>query len=256
MWSDVQRELAEILSSRLFPVLQSDPGYLVMLRNAGLTTIPDYQDGQVDASFSQAQKNWALSIPLRPQLKLHNSVANLPPAIRSQLETAARMCSQLAVMHVEGLRALEERHAEAMVLDRPLTIYRLWDADDDNRLRNWWFSGHLLHEAQRSSAAVNLTPQEWLRDALAISLNFGKCNRLSSLTIGDRVSLPAVEARGLPMSHYSRLGGRLSPNDPRVDAHGTVTPDYWRRLGQTFAGQKTQYFLPFVPPDRIHDVPW
>jgi hypothetical protein len=39
MWADVQRDLAQILSGRLFPVLATDPGYRVMLRNAGLASI-------------------------------------------------------------------------------------------------------------------------------------------------------------------------------------------------------------------------
>ena len=46
MWADVQRDLAEILSSRLFPILATDPGYRV-LRNAGLASIPESTDGKI-----------------------------------------------------------------------------------------------------------------------------------------------------------------------------------------------------------------
>lgn len=65
MWADVQRDLAQILSSRLFPILATDPGYRVMLRNAGLASIPERTDGKIDPDFAQAQSGWRSSVPMK-----------------------------------------------------------------------------------------------------------------------------------------------------------------------------------------------
>ena len=119
MWADVQRDLAQILSSRLFPILASDPGYRVLLRNAGLASIPDRTDGKIDPGFAQAQSGWRSSVPMKTPLKLHASVQQLPPAVRANLDSAARLCAQLAVMDVSGLGALRERRAKAIVLEGP-----------------------------------------------------------------------------------------------------------------------------------------
>jgi len=251
MWVDVQRDLAEILSSRLFPALTSDPGYRVMLRNAGLTSIPDYKDGKVDPGFAQAQRDWKESIPIETPINIRSSTEKLPPAIRLRLETAARMCTQLLIMDLDGLGALRERRAKAVIVEGPQTLYRIWDSDMDNRTRHWWFSEHLLKLATVQSAVAKQSVRDWLRDRLAVSLNFGKCDRISKLPLAAGAVLPAVEAWGLPMPQYSPI-----TRDASGKATGTADKDYWDKRGAMFQGQKTQYFLPFVPPDRIQDTTW
>jgi hypothetical protein len=248
MWADVQNELTEILSSRLFPVLASDPGYRVMLRNAGLTSIPDYKGGRVDPEFDTAQRNWGSSMPMKTPMNIRSPTEVLPPAVRLRLETAARMCAQLIVMKVDADGSLRERRAKAVILEGPTTLFRLWDSGKDNRTRHWWFSEHLLNlaEAQREQS-----PRDWLRDRLAVSFNFSKCDRISELTLGVRTGIPAVEAWGLPMPQYSPNASDARSNDNRE-----ACQDHSDKAGAIFQGQKTQYFLPFVPPDRIKDADW
>jgi hypothetical protein len=251
MWADVQFDLAQILSGRLFPTLTSDPGYRVLLRNAGLTSIPDSSSGNVDPVFAQAQDDWKLSIAMKTPLDIRSSTASLPPAIKSQLETAARMCAQLFIMDLNALDALRERRAKAVILESPVTLYRIWDSKMENRTRHWWFSEHLLKLAITESALANQSMQEWLRDRLAVSLNFGACDQLSEMKLFGNAAVPAIEALGLPMPMYSPI-----TRDATGVTRGKADKDYWDKLGAMFQGQKTQYFLPFVPPDRIRDVSW
>ncbi|MFZ0705176.1 MAG: hypothetical protein WAM71_06200 [Candidatus Korobacteraceae bacterium] len=251
MWADVERDMADILSSRLFPTLSTDPGYRVMLRNAGLTSIPDGKDNKVNPAFDQAQKAWRNSIPMQSPLKLHSSIQNLPQDTKLKLKTAAQMCSQLLLREVEAQNSLRERRAKAVVLEGSLNLYRVWDSTMDNRTRHWWFSEHLLNYAVRESKATGQSTHDWLRDRLAVSLNFGKCDRLSNLVLGPAAALPAIEAWGLPMPQRSSI-----TRDARGNTVGELTPDYWQKIAASFQGEKTQYFLPFIPPDRIKDQPW
>ena len=251
MWVDVQRDLAQILSSRLYPILATDPGYRVMLRNAGLASIPERTDGRVDPGFAQAQSGWRSSVPMKTPLKIHSSVQQLPPAVRANLDSAARMCAQLAVMDVSALGALRERRAKAIVLDGPVSLYRMWDSSSDNRTRHWWFSENLFNLASSQSAAANQSTRDWLRDRLAVSFNFGSCDRISTLRFGAGTAVPAVEAWGLPMPQYSRI-----TRNADGASSGEAGRDYWDKYDAIFQGEKTQYFLPFVPPDRIQDTVW
>lgn len=270
MWNHIQTELAHILSNQLFPMLKTDPGYMVMLRNAGLTSFPDYEfqtlpngstRGKLPESVKQAQSDWAQSKALKNKLTLHKSVQVLSDATRTQLETAARLCAQLAVMHIDSQQSLRERRAEAIVLEGPVTIYRLWDSIDMNQTRNWWFSENLLHEARTKSESAGLSEKEWLRDRLAVSLNSGRCDKLSRLNIAPGSKLPAVAAWGLPMPKYTPVRQNPRAGEPGqppsiggVDNRGGTGPDYWASMGQLFLGEKTQYFLPFLPPERISPV--
>jgi hypothetical protein len=242
MWSDVQNGLASVLSSRLFPVLASDPGYRLMLHNAGLYSM--HGDGKTEASLYQgnkllpalerAQSDWGKSIPMRnPGLNLRSSTAALPNAQQSRLETAARMCAQLLLMNVISSGSLREQRAKAVVLEGPTTLYRLWDSKEKNQMRNWWFSQHLWNLAVTHSSAAKQSLRDWLRDRLAISFDFGRCDRVSKLVLGQGIALPAIEAWGLPMPQ-----------------HGSTN------TGPMFQGHKTQYFLPFVPPERVRPVEW
>ena len=229
MWTDVQRDLVEILSSRLFPSLASDPGYIAMLRNAGLTSIPDIK------AFYNAQKNWAIRIAMEDPPNLRSSIKELPPALKSQLKVAAQMCVTLMFRDKDlndAMRsgALRELRAKATVLKGKEYhyLYRLWDSEKQNVMRHWWFSEHLLELAQAKAAITKKPVHEWLRDRLAISLNFSKCDEISRLKLGPSTALPAIEVWGNPM-----------PCDLEDKNSGTLY------------GHKTQYYLPFLPPDRI-----
>jgi hypothetical protein len=162
------------------------------------------------------------------------------------------MCAHLFIMELEALGAVRQRRAKAVVIEGTTTIYRIWDSKMDNRTRHWWFSENLLKLAAAQSAKTKQSVREWLRDWLAVSYNFGACDQLSKIVLAGNAAIPGIEAWGLPMPKY-----RPVTRDPETGrlVH-EVQKDYWFKLGETFRGQKTQYFLPFVPPDRIKDANW
>jgi hypothetical protein len=253
MWSDIQGKMAEILSSRLFPVLITDTGYAILLRNAGIVALPQDRDGNVDRSFYQAQSDWGKSIPFHSQIKIHASVKRLSPAERDKLLNAAQVCVSMLLLEVQGKGSLFENDARALGLEGTRKLYRLWDSTDRNRTRHWWFSEQLLRTAALECKSSKMKVKDWLRDKLAISFNFGKCDRFSEMVLCISEALPAIEAKGLSMPQYASWQTDANKNQVHL-----AYPDYWKKYGQRFQGNEYQYFLPFVPPDRIRDarMPW
>ena len=215
MWNLVRDDLSALLSTQVFPCLSGDPGYQRIFRNAGLSG------------------------------KIPSDLASLPPLVKQRLADSSRMCAQLLTMDVEGRQALRERRAKAVVLRGRQTIYRMWSAKDPgSRIGPWWFTEGVLQLAIRESKGANAAALEWLRDRMAVSLDWSDCDRVAMIHLHDGNSLPAIEALGLPMPVYSKN----APGLPNVSM-----PDYWARLGTMLQGQKTQYFLPFVPLDRVRN---
>jgi hypothetical protein len=139
------------------------------------------------------------------------------------------MCAQLFVMDLNALGALRERRAKALVIEGPMTLYRIWDSKMDNRTRHWWFSEHLFNLTAAQSAIAKQSVRDWLRDRLALSFNFGACDRISKLTLAGRAALSAIEAWGLPMPQYSPI-----TRDASGKTTGTADKDYWDKRGSTF----------------------
>ena len=67
----------------------------------------------------------------------------------------------------------------------------------------------------------------------------------------SRGALPAIEALGLPMPQRIPVHRNAAGNTV-----GVADEDYFNKLGLAFQGEKLQYFLPFVPPDRIKPAEW
>jgi hypothetical protein len=216
MWSSIEDELLRILSTRVFHTLAGDPGYVEIFRRAGFKG------------------------------KLPTDLASAPAAVREKLLTAARMCAQLLRMEVASQNSLRERRAKAVVLEGPVTMYRLWsNKNPKQRIGPWWFTSNLLEQALAETANDQTKAADWLRDRLAISLDFSACDRVAKLNLGFSSALPAIEAWGLPMPQYTAKALEKNPAIP--------LPEYFAKRAQVFQGQKTQYFLPFVPITRVGD---
>jgi len=215
MWSSVEDEFVKILCTRVFHTLANDPGYVEIFRRAGF-------HGKLPSDLTQA-----------------------PAAVRQKLGTAARMCAQLLRMDVASKNSLRERRAKAVVIEGPATLYRLWSNKDGNRIGPWWFTEHLLCEALGQSDNDPAKATLWLRDRLAISLDFGSCDRVAVLNLGMSSAVPAIEAWGLPMPQYTAKALEKDPSIPLTE--------YFAKRRQSFQGEKTQYFLPFVPMSRVTD---
>ena len=215
MWSSVEKDFVTMLSTRVFHTLAGDSGYVELFRRAGFK-------GNLPKDLTQA-----------------------PAAVRERLHTAACMCAQLLRMDVDSKNSLRERRAHAVVLEGPSTLYRLWSEKQHNRVGPWWFTAHLMQQAIAEGGSDRAKALAWLRDRLAISLDFSACDRVAALNLGISSALPAIEAWGLPMPQYTAKALEKDPSIPPLE--------YLSKRTQVFQGQKTQYFLPFVPVTRVTD---
>jgi hypothetical protein len=255
MWANVEAQLIDLLGDRLYPKLLTDPGYRIVLRNAGLVKLPKAGDGKSREDFLAAQRAWGMSKPMTDKPKLPET-DKLTPHQQARLRSAAALCARLMLLDVRDLDCLVEKGAKAKLLTGRGSIYRVWDATAQNQTRHWWFSEALKLRAIKESKLRNITPGDWIRDALAISLDFGKCDRISRISLNELEGVPAIVALGLKKPQWSTVH-----RDAKGKTRGGVTPDvdpmdYWVRMGQFFEGNKTQYFLPFLPPDLIKEDAW
>lgn len=217
MWGNVEDQLAILLSTQMFPVLLQDSAYIELFRRAGFPG------------------------------KIPSDIGLIPPRQKEQLREAARMTAQLVTMHVEGGSSLRERRAKAVVLEGPSKMYRLWNSTRPfSKNGAWWFTQGLFDMALADGKGNRQKTLDWLRNALAVPLDWSKCDKIAQLTLSTGNTLPAVEALGLPMPAYSKDALRNDPSIPLMD--------YFAKRREELQGQKTQYFLPFVPPTRISDL--
>ncbi len=215
MWTDVENDLAKLLTTRAFPSLAAEPAYQELFRRAGFPG------------------------------KLPTDLALLPPQKRADLEQAARMTAQLLRLELEKANSLRERRAKVEVIEGPITLYRAWSNRHGNRVRSWWFSPHLLEAALGDAGHDRAKTLAWLRDRLAVSFDFGDCDRLAQLQLGPNSAVPCVAAWGLPMPGFTPNALKQDPTIP--------LPEYFAKRAITLQGQKTQYFLPYVPASRVSD---
>jgi len=102
----------------------------------------------------------------------------------------------------------------------------------------------VLQQALSESGGNKTATLHWLRDRLAVSLDWSDCDRIAQLSLHANNAIPAIEAWGLPVRQFSPAA--VSNKD--VDMS-----EYWRRYSAMYQGQKTQYFLPFVPESRVRE---
>jgi hypothetical protein len=247
-WNRAKGKLTELLSSKIYKGLLTDPGYSKMLWNAGLAQLADVKVGEkVPASHIADHKNWAAGKPLPNPPKVP-AAGELTPAQGKSLREAARLEVDLTLLHLKGLKAVYQQGATAKLLTGDKFIYRVWDSAYQNATRHWWFSEELKNEAVAKSAMMGVTPQQWIRDALAVSLDWGQCDSLSRISLGRSGALPAIVAYGQPMPKRTLEVGYKS--------YKPADQEYWKMFGQKFRGKEIQYFLPFVPPEAIQAWSW
>lgn len=212
MWSNIKDELAELLASQIFKVLLPNPEYQLFLQRAGL-------NGKLPRTL--------------------NVVSN---GTRTAISEMARMHAILLVNQLSGLDAVRERRAKVLQLEGPITLYRLWNSHKPwSRHGPWWFSQSLLDMSMEAgpSRAGRL---HWLRDKLAVSMDWSECDRVCVMQLGVNDVLPAIQAWGLPQRYYSKdVAGKMDPKE------------YFSKLGQTFAGGATQTYLPWTATQRVGD---
>ena len=213
MWRQVENGLTAALSAKIYDNLLSDPVYRSFLTGAGLG--PNFPKGA------------------------------LLPAVQKRLQEAAEVRARIAVRTLEQSGGLEPASTTAKILTGPLTLYRFWESRSSAyRTGVWWFESALIEQAKRGAKGVDARI-EWLREKLAVSMDWSAMDRIDRLDLTPGVELPAVQGLGRPQRMYSANA---------IPSGRVQGKDYWPNLGTQLPGGLRQTVLPFIPAVQGQDL--
>ena len=174
---------------------------------------------------------------------------SVPPALRKNFGTAAKIRAHIIVAEIEKSRALDEDTAGAKLWRGPLTMYRLWDSDaPERRVSVWWFEPNVIDVCKKSTPRSAEVRKNWLREHLAVPLDWSKLNRIDYISLTADDELPAIVGSGKPMPVYSpdAVSTKQSATQPLPMAK-TTPKEYFDNFGKSFPGGIRQTILPFIP---------
>jgi hypothetical protein len=220
MWSQVQADLAKLLAARIYPALLEDAVYRSFLVFAGveLSQLGDY---------------------------------SIPRTLRKNFDTAAKIRAHIIVTEIEKSGAVKEDTAGAKICAGPLRLYRLWDSGaPDKREGVWWFEPKVIDVCKKSTPRSPDARKKWLREHLAVSLDWSKLNRIDYISLTADDELPAIVGSGKPMPVYSpdAVSTKQSATPTKPLPMAKTTPkEYFDSFGKFFPGGVRQTILPFIP---------
>jgi hypothetical protein len=217
MWSQVRADLEKLLSAKIYPVLLEDPVYRAFLISAGLKL------GQIDDT-------------------------TIPARLQANFQTAARIRAHIIVAEIEKSKAIQEKSAGAK-LCRELTLYRLWDASAaERRVGVWWFEPSVIECCKQSTPRSPETRKQWLREHLAVSIDWSNLNRIDTITLTNESAIPAIVGTGEPMPVFSQDAVSTKSSSTRPLPRAKTAPkEYFDNFGKYFPGGVRQTILPFIP---------
>ncbi|MBL8227743.1 MAG: hypothetical protein JNL98_04675 [Bryobacterales bacterium] len=212
MWSNLKEELTDLMASQIFKTLLPNREYQLFLQRAGLNG------------------------------KLPRTLTVVSNETRGAISEMARMHASLLLNQLADLDAVRERRAKVLLLEGPITLYRLWNSAKPWSMNGpWWFSQGLL-DMSLAAGPNRADRLHWLRDKLAVSMDWSTCDRVCMLQLSINDVIPAIQAWGLPQRYYSKdIAGKMDPKE------------YFSKLGVEFAGGATQTYLPWTPGQRVGD---
>jgi hypothetical protein len=220
MWSQVQADLEKLISAKIYPALLEDAVYRSFLVSAGVK-LGAVGDGAV------------------------------PAALRKNFQTAAKIRAHIIVGEIEKSRALDEDTAGTKLCRGPLTMYRLWDSDaPERRVSVWWFEPNVIDVCKKSTPRSAEVRKNWLREHLAVPLDWSKLNRIDYISLKADDELPAIVGSGRPMPRWSpqAVSTRASASSSSSLPMAKTTPkEYFDNFGKSFPGGIRQTILPFIP---------
>jgi hypothetical protein len=225
MWPTAQSDLEKILSAKVYAALLADPVYQHFLAFAGLLPGPT------------------------------NAV---PPSLQKNLSTAAKMQAHIIAAEVEQTGALDEQTVEAKLLRGPLDLYRFWDSSaPGKRTGVWWLDRSVIDQCRRNTARSAKARKQWLREHLAVSIDWSKMDRIDQISLSQDQEVPAIVGIGKRMRVYSMDAVStkmpVTPTQPPPMAKATLK-EYWDNLGKYFPGGVRQTVLPFIPRADLMDL--
>jgi hypothetical protein len=219
MWAQVRTDLENLLSASIYPALMGDAVYRAFLTSTGakLSDLSDY---------------------------------TVPAPLRDSFRTAAKIRAYIIVAEIEKSQAIREESAGAKVC-RAVTLYRLWDAGSPERRQSvWWFEPTVIECCKKSTPRSADARKQWLREHLAVSIDWSKLNRVDTITLSGGDGIPAIVGIGKPMPVYSQdaVSTKVSPGSNRPLPVAKTTPEvYFDNFGKFFPGGIRQTILPFIP---------
>jgi hypothetical protein len=227
MWSQVQADLEKMLAAKIYSALIEDAVYRAFLVSAGV-------------KLSQLGD------------------CSVPPALRQNFRTASKIRAYIIVSEIEKTEALRENSAGAKLCQGPLELYRLWDSSAPERREGvWWFEREVIDVCKRSTPRSSEARKQWLREHLAVSLDWSKLDRIDRIFIEADGEVPAIVGLGSPKSVYSpdAISTKVSSRTPQpLPIAKASRKDYWDNFGKVFPGGVRQTILPFIPRAQGMDL--
>lgn len=220
MWAQVEKDLQQLLAAKIYNVLLlHDAVYRSFLMLAGMG--PNFpKDDQI------------------------------PPPLRENFAKAAKIRAHIIVAEIAGKQALDELTCGAkLVSGEKLTgspeFYRFWNSEDARgRVGTWWFEPSVMTICKQQAKSVS-ERRQWLREHLAVSLDWSKMNRIDIMRLGPSDEAPVVVGKGTAQRMWS------SSALPEGKA---ASQDYWPSYDKYFPGGVRQTVFPFIPRARGEDL--
>src|ERR1700694_247495 len=116
----------------------------------------------------------------------------IPPALRANFDKAAKKNAGLPIAAVTKSGGIEEASACAKLIKPPTVLCRFWDATLPERREGiWWFDKSVWDHANLVGEKPAAERLQWLRELLAVSLDWSRMNRIDLLRLGGNDELPA-----------------------------------------------------------------
>lgn len=226
MWSQVQHDLENLLAAKIYSCLVEDAVYRAFLVSAG---------------FRFSGRDYSI-----------------PPNLQKNFNTAAKIRAHIIVSEVERSEAILESSAGAKLCHGPVQLYRLWDGGSPERRQSvWWFEPAVIEACKKNTPRSPEVRKQWLREHLAVPLDWSKLNRIDYISLKAGDELPVILGTGRPMPVYSpdAVSSKQSTTSGKPMPMAKATPkEYFDNLGKFFAGGMRQTILPFIPHATGMDI--
>lgn len=215
MWPQVKKDLCAMLGGRIYPILLTDAVYRQFLKNAGLG----------------------------PNFPPDNKI---PSTNLKQFQESAELRARIVVAEIAKSGGIEPAGSSAKLLKGPLTLYRFGESRSPERREGvWWFEKQVVDMAKREAGKDADARSQWLRERLAVCMDWSAMDRIDWIELGAIDLLPAVQGIGRPQRMYSAAA---------IPSGRAQSKDYWPNLGKSFPGGLKQTVLPFIPRTQGKDL--
>jgi hypothetical protein len=110
----------------------------------------------------------------------------------------------------------------------------------------WWFEKDVMTACKRLAGRSASDRRQWLREHLAVSLDWSNMDRIDIISLKPGDEAPAVKGSGGRQSVWQNIW-ELSDGT-------TTSRDYWKNYGKCFPGGARQTVFSFIPLETGTDL--